>query len=38
MIALTVISFIVRVPVLSEHTTVMAPRVSTVGSLRIIAR
>ncbi len=38
MIALTVISFIVRVPVLSEQTTVMAPRVSTVGSLRIIAR
>ena len=28
----------VRVPVLSEQTTVIAPRVSTVGSLRIIAR
>ncbi|MNP45984.1 hypothetical protein D3C76_1399520 [compost metagenome] len=35
--ALTVISFMVRVPVLSEQITVIAPRVSTVGSLRIIA-
>ena len=38
MTAFTVISFMVRVPVLSEHTTVIAPSVSTVGSLRIIAR
>ncbi len=35
--AFTVISFMVRVPVLSEQITVIAPSVSTVGSLRIIA-
>ena len=33
----TVISFLVRVPVLSEHTTVAQPSVSTAGSLRIRA-
>ena len=38
MMAFTVISFMVRVPVLSEQTTVIAPRVSTVGSLRMMAR
>ena len=33
----TVISFWVRVPVLSEQTTVAEPRVSTAGSLRMRA-
>ncbi|MNH17900.1 hypothetical protein D3C79_775870 [compost metagenome] len=34
---MTVISFMVSVPVLSEQITFIAPRVSTVGSLRMIA-
>ena len=33
----TVISFLVSVPVLSEHTVVTEPSASTAGSLRVIA-